>query len=129
MRFPSRTVAALASTAALTFWACSGASDRASAPSSPVAPSEGVARGFFASPSPLPATSPAPSPSPTPSPCPYGKGTVDTTCVRGVPVFVEKVDAAISQLVQQRPELFNLEEAAGPGATGSSTPRSTTRAW
>lgn len=115
MRFPSRTVAALAGTAALTFGACSGPSDKASAPSAVSASAEGGARGFFASPSPLPATSPAPSPSPTPSPCPYGKGTVDTTCVRGGPVFLEKVDAAISQLVQQRPELFNLEDATGPG--------------
>ena len=114
MRYPSRTVAALAGTA-LTLWACSGASDRSSAPSSVAAPSEGAARSFFASPSPGPATSPAPSPSPTPSPCPYGKGTVNTTCLRGAPVFLEKVDAAISQLVQQRPELFNLEDAAGPG--------------
>jgi hypothetical protein len=41
---------------------------------------------------------------------------VDTTCVRGAPVFLEKIDAAIDQLVQQRPELFNLEDAAGPGS-------------
>jgi hypothetical protein len=103
---------------ALTLWACSGPSDKASAPSSSslAAPSEGGVRGYFASPSPLPATSPLPSPSPTPTPCPYGQGTVDATCVRGVPVFLEKVDAAISQLVQERPELFNLEEAAGPGS-------------
>lgn len=107
MRFPSRTAAGL-SAAALAVWACSGPPPRGSAPSAVTGPSS-PARAFGASPNPLP------SPSPTPSPCPYGKGAVDTTCVRGVPVFLEKVDAAIEQLVQQRPELFNLEEEAGPG--------------
>ena len=117
MRIPSRAVAALAATAAVTFWACSGTSDKASSPSAPGGPSmSGGVSSFSASPEPLPNSSPSPSPSPTPSPCPYGKGTVDTTCVRGVPVFLEKVDAAIDQLVQQRPELFNLEETAGPGS-------------
>jgi len=112
MRFPSRTVAALAGSAVVTFWACSGTPDKASLPSAVNGPSGG-ARILFASPSPLP--SPKPSPSPTPSPCPYGKGTVDTTCVRGVPVFLQKVEAAIDQLVQKQPEIFNLEDAAGPG--------------
>jgi len=32
-----------------------------------------------------------------------------------VPVFLDKVDAAIDQLVQQRPEIFEMGDAAGPG--------------
>jgi hypothetical protein len=111
MRFPSRTVAALAGSAAALFWACSGASPRTSNPSAVSGVSgSGSVRVLDASPSPA-----LPSPSPTLTPCPYGKGTVDTTCVRGVPVFLEKVDAAIDQLVQQRPEIFELGDAAGPG--------------
>ncbi len=115
MGFPSRRVGASACAAVLTFWACSGPAEKSSSPSAVTGPERGGARTMLASPNPAPSGSPLPSPSPTPSPCPYGKGTVDATCVRGVPVFVEKVDAAISQLVQQRPELFNLEEATGPG--------------
>jgi hypothetical protein len=111
MRSPSRTVAALAGVAAVAAWACSGASPRTSAPSTVSGVSgPGGARGLDASPNPA-----LPSPSPTPSPCPYGKGTVDTTCLRGIPVFLDKVDAAIDQLVQQRPEIFELGDAAGPG--------------
>jgi hypothetical protein len=101
----------LAGSAVLTFWACSGAPEQASSPSGVSGASGGRVRTLFASPSP----SPKPSPSPTPSPCPYGKGTVDTTCLRGVPVFLEKVDAAIDQLIQKQPKLFDLEDAAGPG--------------
>ena len=109
MRFPSRTVAALAGSVVVA-WACSGASPRTRTPSgvSGVSGADGV-RGLDASPN------PGPSPSPTPSPCPYGKGILDTTCLRGVPVFLEKVDAAIDQLVQQRPEIFEMGDAAGPG--------------
>ena len=115
MRYPSRTVAAVLATAAVTAWACSGPSSQTSIPSAVTgAPGSGGVRALA---SPLPAASPAPapSPSPTPSPCPYGKGTLDTTSVRGVPVFLDKVDAAIDQLIQQKPEIFNLEDAAGPG--------------
>ena len=109
MRFPSRTVAALAGTAVVTLWACSGAAPRSSTPSA-VSGLPGAGGGRA-----LASPNPAPSPSPSASPCPYGKGTLDTTCVRGAPVFLDKVDAAIDQLVQQRPEIFEQEDAAGPG--------------
>ena len=115
MGFPSRAIGPTAGAAVLMLWACSGTSEKASSPTAVTGAERGGARSFLASPNPAPSTSPLPSPSPTPSPCPYGKGTVDATCLRGVPVFLEKVDAAISQLVQQRPEIFNLEDAAGPG--------------
>ena len=71
MRFPSRTVAALAGSAVVA-WACSAASPRTPSGVSGVSGADGV-RGLDASPN------PGPSPSPTPSPCPYGKGTLDTT--------------------------------------------------
>ena len=108
MWFPSRTVAALVGTAAVTFWACSGAAPRSSNPSAV----SGVPGGSVRS---LASPNPAPNPSPSASPCPYGKGTLDTTCLRGAPVFLDKVDAAIDQLVQQRPEIFEQGDAAGPG--------------
>jgi hypothetical protein len=106
MWFPSRTVAALVGTAAVTFWACSGAAPRASNPSAVSGVPGGSVRSL---------ASPNPAPNPSPTPCPYGKGTLDTTCVRGIPVFLDKVDAAIDQLVQQRPEIFEQGDAAGPG--------------
>jgi hypothetical protein len=60
------------------------------------------------------------SPVPTPSndaaaSCRYGKGTVDTRCQRQAPRFVGEVDAAIALLVQQEPQIFNLQDQAGPG--------------
>lgn len=113
MGSPSRSVAALAGCAVVTIWACSGTPEQASSPSGVSGASGGRVRTLFASPSPSPSAKP--SPSPTPSPCPYGKGTVDTTCVRGVPVFLQKVDAAIDQLIQKEPKLFDLEDAASPG--------------
>lgn len=76
-------------------------------------------------PSPVPSILPtaAPSPSPSPSPlaspgatsCRYGKGTVGAFCDRQVAAFVSDVDAAISLLVQQRPDIFDLNQEAGEG--------------
>src|SRR5689334_10861103 len=40
--------------------------------------------------------------------CRYGKGTVDTRCQRQAPRFVADVDAAISELTRQEPQLFNF---------------------
>ena len=79
-----------------------------------------------------PATTPAATPpttlpavavgSPAPAPsggagasCRYGKGTVDTRCQRQTPRFVGEVDAAITLLTQQEPQIFNLKDEAGPG--------------
>jgi hypothetical protein len=66
---------------------------------------------------PTPAPTPTPTPSATPTPvatsCRYGMGTVDTSCARHVPVFVEDVDGAINLLGDQHPEIFNKNDTAG----------------
>jgi hypothetical protein len=68
---------------------------------------------------PTPATSPTPSPSASPTPgataCRYGMGTVDTSCARQSPTFLEDIDGAINLLGEQRPELFNMNDTAGAG--------------
>ena len=75
--------------------------------------------------SPTPVTTPptttlAPAPSPTPSPvgsssCPLGKGTADTSCYKASPTFLSQLDEAIELLVQQKPEIFNLQDQRGTG--------------
>ena len=75
-----------------------------------------------------PAATPTPassigSPTPTPAPvtnpgassCPLGKGTVDTQCNRTQPAFLSDVDAAIDQLVREKPQMFDTHDVAGPG--------------
>jgi hypothetical protein len=69
-----------------------------------------------------PPTSPAPSIAPTTQPtappstppgaasCRYGKGVVDAYCDRQVGAFHTEVDAAITLLTQQRPEIFDLTQ-------------------
>jgi hypothetical protein len=42
-------------------------------------------------------------------------GTVSTSCARGASAFVSDVDSAIDQLAREQPELFNLNDQAGPG--------------
>jgi hypothetical protein len=42
-------------------------------------------------------------------------GTVDTSCGRQSPAFLEDVDGAIDLLGEQRPELFNFNDTAGSG--------------
>lgn len=72
-------------------------------------------------PSPTPSIAPTTSPSPVPSAspgaasCRYGKGTVETFCSRQVAAFGPEVDAAITLLTQQRPEIFDLTQQAGEG--------------
>lgn len=46
--------------------------------------------------------------------CP--KGSVDTQCVRMAPSFLDELDRAIDKVVQDNPEIFNLNDTAGPGA-------------
>jgi hypothetical protein len=82
--------------------------------------------GGGSSPTTPPVTTPSPAPTPTPTPsasptpvatsCRYGMGTVDTSCARSIPTFIDDVDAAINLLGQQRPELFNFNDSAGEGA-------------
>jgi len=65
------------------------------------------------------APTPSPTPTATPTPaatsCRYGMGTVDTSCGRHSPTFLEDVDGAINLLGQQHPELFNPSDSAGTG--------------
>jgi hypothetical protein len=72
-----------------------------------------------AGPGTTPTTTLAPAPTPTPPvdpyACPLGKGTADTSCKKDTPTFLERVDAAIELLAQQRPEIFNLQDQKGTG--------------
>ena len=47
--------------------------------------------------------------------CRFGKGTVDTVCSRQTAAFSTDVDAAISLLVQQRPDIFDLTQQIDEG--------------
>jgi hypothetical protein len=62
-------------------------------------------------------TSPSPIPSATPgaAACRYGKGTVSTYCARQVSAFGAEVDAAITLLTQEHPEIFDLNSRVGDG--------------
>jgi hypothetical protein len=72
-------------------------------------------------PSPMPTIAPttAPSVAPTANPgtssCRYGKGTVGAFCDRQVGAFGGEVDAAITLLTQQHPEIFDLTQQVGEG--------------
>ena len=70
-------------------------------------------------PSVAPTSTPTAPPSTPPSPgatsCRYGKGVVDAFCDRQTASFAADVDAAITQLVQQRPDIFDLNQQAGEG--------------
>ena len=76
-----------------------------STPTTPPSPSPTVA--------PTAAPSPVASASPGASSCRYGKGTVDTYCARQVGAFGADVDAAITLLVQQSPDIFDLNQHIG----------------
>ena len=75
-------------------------------------------------PTPTPGASTISQPTPTPTPstptgpgassCPLGKGTVNTRCDRTTPTFLAEVDAAIDQLVTEKPEIFDTRDLAGP---------------
>jgi hypothetical protein len=47
--------------------------------------------------------------------CPIGKGDPEATCAKSQARLLEEVEAAIDRLVQDRPELFDLEAEAGEG--------------
>ena len=73
-----------------------------------------------ASPSaPVTVASPSPSPSPTESApvtaqsCPYGFGTLETSCGRSGAAYVDNVNSAIDQVVQQHPDYFNTADVNG----------------
>jgi hypothetical protein len=74
-----------------------------------------------ATPTPVgPAPSPTPTPTPTATPtpvaaeCPLGKGTASASCARHGGRFVDDVDAAVSQVLSQRPTLFDLGDPNNP---------------
>jgi hypothetical protein len=73
-----------------------------------------------------PAAAPTPAPTPVPAPtpatarvaCGVGAGTGDGLeehCPRTSPAFLSEVDAAINHVVTDHPELFDLNDHAGPG--------------
>jgi hypothetical protein len=72
-------------------------------------------------PSPAPTIAPttvpsvAPSTPPGTSSCRYGKGVVTTFCDRQTSAYATQVDAAITLLTQQRPDIFDLSQQAGEG--------------
>ena len=66
-------------------------------------------------PSIAPTTVPSAPPVTGASSCRYGKGVVDAYCDRQTAAFATQVDAAITQLVQQRPDIFDLNQQAGEG--------------
>lgn len=79
-------------------------------------------------PTPPPATPPpppvpVPQPGPTPAPPPPGGGSCNlppgngsgVNCPKRSPSFLAEVDTAINQLVQARPDLFNLNDQRGAG--------------
>jgi len=84
-----------------------GGSPTPTTPPSPLPPTPSIA--------PTAAPSPEPSASPGASSCRYGKGTVETFCNRQVGAFGADVDAAITLLTQQSPEIFDLTQQAGEG--------------
>jgi hypothetical protein len=83
---------------------CGGSSSPTIPPSSP-------------SPTIAPTTAPsvAPSTPPGAASCKYGKGVVTTFCDRQVSAYAAEVDAAITLLTQQRPDIFDLTQQAGEG--------------
>lgn len=68
---------------------------------------------------PVVVASPSPSPSPsapvTGQSCPYGFGTLETSCGRSGAAYVDNVNSAIDQVVQQHPDYFNTADINGPG--------------
>jgi hypothetical protein len=66
---------------------------------------------------PPPVTAP-PAPQATPDAlfsCPLGDGTTAYGCQRTSPAFLNEVDTAINQLVQEHPEVFDLTDQLGDG--------------
>ena len=105
MEVRSRRTAVLATLVA-TSLSCSGSS-------SPSAPAPGPSP-TAAAPSPSPTTAPSAAPSPSATSCQYGKGTPDTFCAKRLPAHLADVDTAITRLVQQHPEYFNVNDTNGP---------------
>jgi hypothetical protein len=105
-----RALAAVSTAAVLAL----GISCSSSSTPTPPVPSPSAPVGS-ASPSPVPSPS-ASVPAPvTGQSCPYGFGTLETNCGRSGAAYVENVNTAIDQVVQQHPDYFNTEDINGPG--------------
>jgi hypothetical protein len=68
--------------------------------------------------SPAAAAPATPPPAPPPAAavgCGAEAGTFNDNCSRLSPAFLADVDAAINRVVRRRPDLFNLDDARGPG--------------
>jgi hypothetical protein len=64
------------------------------------------------------ASTPVPTPQATPDTlfsCALGDGSASASCVRESPSFINEVNTAIDQLVQQQPQIFDLENQLGDG--------------
>jgi hypothetical protein len=69
-----------------------------------------------ATPPPVVTTPPAPQATPDALfSCPLGDGTTAYGCQRTSPAFLNEVDTAINQLVQEHPEVFDLTDQLGDG--------------
>jgi hypothetical protein len=95
--------------------ACSHNSSRETVTRSPNGPSvAGTVRALDDA-SPAPAPSATPTARPPVSACPYGKGSLSAHCDRGAPMFIGDVETAVNQLIQQRPDIFDLTHDADTG--------------
>jgi hypothetical protein len=107
-RFPVAAVAAVGLVAALAL-SCGGGSSPSS--STPVTT--------------LPAP---PTPTPTPTPggsggdsfshmsCPLGKGSANAACDKGRSVLLAEMESAMDTLIQQKPQIFDLQDEYAPGS-------------
>src|SRR6185503_11470975 len=72
------------------------------------------------SPPPVGTATPTPPPTPLATPdtlfsCAIGDGSASSSCLRENPSFLNEVNTAIDQLVQQQPQIFDLGNALGDG--------------
>jgi hypothetical protein len=70
---------------------------------------------------PIPTPSPSPLPSgggggPVASSCPIGPGSLQASCSRTSPRLLSEVEDAMNALIDQRPEIFDLQTEAAPGS-------------
>ena len=68
-------------------------------------------------PSASPTATPAPAPTPLPGlACNLGPGVANASCSRDTPTHLNELDNAINLLIQQRPDIFNLNVQKGGGS-------------
>jgi len=79
-----------------------------------------AAPGGATSPPPVATATPTPTPAPQATPdtlfsCALGDGSANSSCRREAPSFLNNVDTAIDQVVNEHPEYFDLNQTQGPG--------------